>query len=245
VLANGWRVPFIIGGVFGLFALWLRQWLQETPVFKEMQARHELAKELPLKTVLREHRKPVILTVLLTWLLSAAIVVMILMTPSLLQKLFHLPAAVTLLANTLAVLSLSVGCIVFGALADRYGAARVLVGGCIMLAASSVVLYQEMAVSSQYINILYSVCGFFVGVIGVVPGVAVKAFPPAVRFSGLSFSYNVAYAIFGGLTPIVVTLLLPVSTAMPAYYVAAMGGLGVLIGLYLWRRPQLSGDTKN
>jgi hypothetical protein len=33
----------------------------------------------------------------------------------------------------------------------------------------------------------------------------VKAFPPVVRFSGLSFSYNVAYAIFGGLTPMVVS----------------------------------------
>jgi hypothetical protein len=47
-----------------------------------------------------------------------------------------------------------------------------------------------------------------VGTIGAVPYVMVKAFPPVVRFSGLSFSYNVAYAIFGGLTPMVVTALL-------------------------------------
>jgi MFS family permease len=141
------------------------------------------------------------------------------------------------------VMALSVGCIFFGALADRFGAARVLIGGCLMLAVSSIVLYQEMAISSQYINILYSVCGFFVGVIGVVPSVAVKSFPAVVRFSGLSFSYNVAYAIFGGLTPIVVTLMLPFSTAVPAYYVAAMGGLGVMIGLYLWRRPMRNGLT--
>eukprot|EP01034_Spumella_vulgaris_P021527 gene21527-27562_t len=48
----------------------------------------------------------------------------------------------------------------------------------------------------------------FVGVVGVVPYVMVKAFPPVVRFSGLSFSYNVAYAVFGGLTPLVVSLLM-------------------------------------
>ena len=89
LLAEGWRVPFIIGGVFGLYRIWLRQYLHETPVFKEMQARQPLANELPLKTVVRAHRRGVVLTMLLTWLLSAAIVVMILMTPTLLQKLFQ------------------------------------------------------------------------------------------------------------------------------------------------------------
>lgn len=242
VLAEGWRVPFILGGVFGFISFWLRQWLQETPVFKEMQAKQALAKELPLKTVLREHRAAVILTMLMTWLLSAAIVVMILMTPALLQKLFNIPAATTLLANSLAILALSVGCIVFGALADRYGAGRVLVAGCIMLGVSSLVLYQQMSVSAQHINELYVWCGFFVGVIGVVPSVAVKAFPAAVRFSGLSFSYNVAYAVFGGLTPILVTLILPVDSLAPAHYVAAMSVVGVLIGIYLWRRDQVPGS---
>lgn len=28
-----------------------------------------------------------------------------------------------------------------------------------------------------------------------------RAFPPSIRFSGLSFAYNMAYAVFGGLTP--------------------------------------------
>jgi hypothetical protein len=79
-------------------------------------------------------------------------------------------------------------------------------------------------------------CGFFVGVIGVVPSVAVKAFPPAVRFSGLSFSYNVAYAVFGGLTPVLVSMLLPFDRMAPAHYVEALSVTGMLIGLYLWRK---------
>ena len=236
LLAEGWRVPFILGGMFGLVAVWLRQWLQETPVFKEMQARQMLADELPLKTVIRAHRPAVILTMLMTWLLSAAIVVMILMTPPLVQKLFAIPAAVALQANSIATLFLSLGCVVFGALADRYGAGRVMMIGCAMLGVTSVLFYQQMSVAPQNINALYALCGFFVGVIGVVPGVAVKAFPPVVRFSGLSFSYNVAYAVFGGLTPIAVSMLLPLDPLAPAYYVAALSGLGVMIGMYLWRR---------
>jgi MFS family permease len=244
VLAEGWRVPFIVGGVFGFVSFWLRQWLQETPVFKEMQARQTLAKELPLKTVLREHRSSVVLTMLMTWLLSAAIVVMILMTPPLFQKLYAISAATTLLANSLAILALSVGCVVFGALADRFGPGRVLVVGCFMLGISSMLLYQQVSTSAEHINALYAFCGFFVGVIGVVPSTAVKAFPPVVRFSGLSFSYNVAYAIFGGLTPVVVTLLLPVDSLAPAHYVAGMSVLGVMIGIYLWRRDRAPGSEQ-
>jgi MFS family permease len=236
LLTQGWRVPFIIGGIFGLLSAWLRQWLEETPVFREMQARQALADELPLRTVVRAHRPAVILTMLMTWLLSAAIVVMILMTPTLVQKLYAIPAAVALQANSIATLLLSVGCVVFGALADRYGAGKVLVAGCAMLGITSALFYLQLPAAPQNINSLYALCGFFVGVIGVVPSVAVKAFPPVVRFSGLSFSYNVAYAVFGGLTPVVVSMLLPLDPLAPMHYVVVLSAAGMLIGAYLWRR---------
>ncbi len=236
LLSEGWRVPFIIGGIFGFVSVWLRQYLHETPVFKELQARAALAAELPLKQVIRAHRPAIALTMLLTWLLSAAIVVMILMTPTLLQKLFAIPAAIALQANSVAIVFLSIGCVVFGALADRFGAGRVLMLGCVMLGFTSLLLYQQMGVAPENLYLLYALCGFFVGVIGIVPSVAVQAFPPVVRFSGLSFSYNVAYAIFGGLTPILISLALPLDPLAPAHYVAVLSVLGVGIGALLWRR---------
>jgi MFS transporter, MHS family, proline/betaine transporter len=236
LLTQGWRVPFIIGGMFGLLSAWLRQWLHETPVFREMQLRQMLADELPLKTVMRAHRPAVILTMLMTWLLSAAIVVMILMTPTLVQKLYAIPAATALQANSIATVFLSLGCVVFGVLSDRYGAGKVLAGGCAMLGITSALFYQQVQVAPENINGLYALCGFFVGVIGVIPSVAVMSFPPAVRFSGLSFSYNVAYAVFGGITPVAVSVMLPLDRLAPAHYVEALSAVGVLIGLYLWRR---------
>ncbi|MDD4911438.1 MAG: MFS transporter [Sideroxydans sp.] len=241
LLAEGWRVPFILGGIFGLISVWLRGYLHETPVFKEMQARQQLADELPLKTVVREHRPAIVLTMLLTWLLSAAIVVMILMTPTLVQKLFSIPATVALFANSIAILSLSVGCLIFGALADRFGAGRVLSIGCVGLGATSWVFYQQMSVAPENINMLYALCGFFVGVIGVVPSIAVMSFPSRVRFSGLSFSYNVAYAVFGGLTPVMVSLLLPIDKLVAAHYVLALSALGVFVGVYLRRNEPVIG----
>ena len=43
----GWRLAFVLGGVFGIVAMYLRRWLHETPVFAEMQANKSLAEELP------------------------------------------------------------------------------------------------------------------------------------------------------------------------------------------------------
>lgn len=237
VLAEGWRVPFIIGGLFGMLAVWLRRYLEETPVFRELHAAQKLADEIPLKKVVREHKGSVLLVMLLTWLLSAAIVVMIVMTPVLVQKNNAIPAATALEANSIATLLLSLGCIVFGALADRFGPGRVLVLGCIALGLTSMLFYMQVPKMPERINELYALCGFFVGVIGVVPSVAVRAFPAAVRFSGLSFSYNVAYAVFGGLTPVLVSRLTELDKLAAAHYVAALSVLGVMVGLYLWLRP--------
>jgi MFS family permease len=209
ISAGGWRVPFILGGVFGLIAVFLRQWLHETPVFKAIQQQLR-QQELPLKIVLREHRPAMVLTALMTWVLSVTIVTMILMTPSLLQTLFKVPAKLALEANIFATLCLTVGCLVFGALAGKFNAGRVMLVGSMGLAATSVMLYQQLAISFDNIFLLYGLNGFFVGVIAVTPAVGVMSFPAAVRFSGLSFSYNIAYAIFGGLTPIVISLLIPV-----------------------------------
>ncbi|MDH0338188.1 MFS transporter [Pseudomonas otitidis] len=233
VQAWAWRVPFLVGGVFGLFSVYLRRWLHETPVFAELQQRKALAEEVPLKAVLREHRGAIAISMLLTWVLSAGIVVVILMTPTVLQTVYGFDAATALKANSLAIVCLTVGCIASGALADRFGAGRTFLVGGLLLAASSWTFYSSLKAHPDWLFPLYALTGLFVGTIGAVPYVMVKAFPPVVRFSGLSFSYNLAYAIFGGLTPMIVSLLMKWDPLGPAYYVAALCGLAVFIGLYL------------
>ena len=86
---------------------------------------------------------------------------------------------------------------------------------------------------------LYALTGFSVGVVGVVPALMVLAFPPAVRFSGLSFSYNIAYAVFGGLTPPLIGLLVKrFGTLAPAHYVAFTALIGIAVALAQFRRQR-------
>jgi MFS family permease len=233
-----WRLPFIFGGILGLCSVYLRQLLQETPIFREMQAQKALAAELPLKAILRDHRGAVIVSMLLTWLLAAAIVVIILMTPSLLQKMHGVPMAVALQANSVATLCLGIGCIAGGAIIDRLGAGRFLALGSFLLGVSTWLFYIKGAAEPSLLLPLYALTGVLVGVTAAVPYVMVHAFPAAVRFSGLSFSYNLAYAIFGGLTPIFVSLLLPLAPLAHLYYLLAVCALGCAVGLGLWRSEQ-------
>ncbi|MCK9539306.1 MFS transporter [Dokdonella sp.] len=231
MLAWGWRVPFLIGGVFGLLAVQLRRLLAETPVFEELRRRRALVAGLPLKVVLAGRARAVVQSMLLTWLLTGAIVVVILMTPTLVQSLFAVPAAAALSANTLATLALTVGCVVFGWLADRLGAARVLGLGSLGLLVATYLLYAGVRAAPAHLDLLYATAGLASGLVAVVPVFMVRAFPPAVRFSGVSFAYNVAYAVFGGLTPLLVTLLIQRDALAPAHYVAALCVMGMAVSL--------------
>lgn len=237
---HGWRIPFFLGGLFGLLAMYLRRWLHETPVFKQMQERKALSEKLPLQTILTSHKRGIVVSMLVTWLLSACIVVVILMAPTLMQKQHAIPAALSLQANSVATIMLLIGCVVAGWLVDRFGAALTLMGGSLLLAIFSWNFFHQLDGSPEMLFVWYGLAGLSVGVVGVVPFVMVKAFPAAVRFTGISFSYNVAYAIFGGLTPISVTLMMQLTPMAPAWYVLALALIGLLVGLWLQSEKQRS-----
>lgn len=233
VLGGMWRLPFILGGAFGLLAVWLRRYLQETPVFEEMRRRKTLVQGLPLREVLAGHRLAIARSMLLTWLLTAGIVVVILMTPPLAQSHFGLLPITTQLANSGATLALLLACVVYGMAADRFGVRRTIAVGAIVLVVAVIMLYLVMAYAPGYFAAAYILAGLTVGVVAAVPKAMVEAFPARLRFSGLSFAYNVAYAVAGGLTPLAVGLWALHDPMGPAWYVGVVGAAAVATAIWL------------
>lgn len=247
VLDFAWRIPFILGGVFGFVAVYLRRFLSETPIFKELAAKRALASELPVKTVVREHRLACLLTAGMTWALSTTVVVIILMTPTLLQRLYQIPPSTALEANCVATLTLTLGCVLFGWLTDRIGTRPTMVLAWGGLIAAAYWFYSGLAgIDAASLVVRYGVIGLFCGAIVTMPILATRAFPPVIRYSGLSFAYNVSYAVFGGLTPVLTQVWLQSDPMAPAHYVGATAALAILLtamplAIHGWRPAPAAG----
>ena len=230
-----WRIPFFVGGLLGFVTVYLRGYLHETPVFKEMQTLKTLNQGLPIATVWKEHKPAILISVLSTWLLTAGIVVVILLAPELMKSaIFNIPAKITLTMQSFTIVALACGCVFTGWSCDKIGVGKTFIGMCAALAISSSIFYHSIGHTDYFtLGVMYVVTGFFVGIVGGVPYIMVHAFPPKIRFSGLSFSYNLSYAVFGGLTPLFLGYVNAINPLSASYYVVFLSILGIFCGIYL------------
>ncbi len=233
VEAFAWRIPFVIGALFGLPAIYARWWLKETPVFTGLSERRTLVPELPLKAILRDHLKAIVLSMLLTWALSATILVTGLMTATLLQTVYGFSAQHALLATSIGAMALVIGNVLFGAIIDRIGPGLSLMAGSLFFALASFAFYSLAGLSVTTLYLLYFAMGLAVGLVTAVPYVMVMVFPARVRVTGISFSYNIAYAVFGGLTPAVLAWLVEFDPMAPAYYMLFIAALAFALGAFI------------
>lgn len=143
VYAYGWRLAFALGGVLGLASVWLRCWIEETPVFREMEKARTLIREMPLKHVITQYFHGVIVCVLLTWCLSAVIVITTLLTPTLLQAPpYNYSADVTLAANCVTSLFLIFATSFAGYLCDRINSGCFFAIAGLLFSIAAYVFYQ-------------------------------------------------------------------------------------------------------
>jgi len=199
--------------------------------------------------VLTNYLLGVALSMLVTWVLTAAIVVVILMTPTIVQTAFKVPAPLAFTGASLAALGLTFGCIGGGLLVDAVGRGLAMLLGSACLGVTTYALFLDLTMGGAHFLPLYTLAGFFAGISGIVPAVLVSAFPPNVRFSGISLSYNVAYAILAAMTPPLVGYMAKsLGGLAPAHYVGVVSVIGMLCGVYLLamrRRLAAQGNTSS
>jgi MFS family permease len=130
-------------------------------------------------------------------------------------------------ANLAASATLCISTLIVGAATDRFGVRRVAVPMLLLLIVSTYALYLGAKAMPFALLPLYALAGFGAGAAVIAPITMVRAFPASIRFSGVSFCYNVGYAVFGGLTPLLVTWLVHLDRIGPAHYIAAVTVAGL------------------
>ncbi len=232
ITGGAWRLAFLLGGLFGFAAMFLRRYLSETPIFQEMQRRAAISQEVPLRTVLRDHRAAIVASLASSWALSSIVIVVILMTPAILGKMYHLPLREIQFANLLGSLGASIGGIVVGATVDRFGLRRTVTLSMLASIPCVYLLYLGPRWMPSALPWFYLVTGLSAGGLGMSPLVLVRAFPASVRFTGVSFSYNSASAIFGGVTLLLVSSVSQIIPLFAAHYVVVITLVGILGTLF-------------
>jgi hypothetical protein len=103
------------------------------------------------------------------------------------------------------------------------------------------VLYTCLIIEGQWLGLAYAVAGLGCGVVGAVPSVMVGLFPARIRVSGISFTYNIAYATWASITPLLLIGLMPWSPWICVIFCAAMGAVGISSAVYFGARMPRTG----
>lgn len=239
----GWRLPFLLGGAFGLAGIKLRRILNETPVFTSLRKDKMLVPELPLRAVLRTQSYAVLWSMLVTWILSS-VVVLTLMMPMMLHNIYGFEKEQALLAASVSTLFLAIGAVIAGALLDWIGPARFFLLFVIFLLIGALAYLRMSDTDTMELYLLCAVVGLSGGVTAGAPYVMVSSFPARVRYTGVSFAYNTSYAFFGGVTPLLITAMAPLGVTGYVIYYVLISISSAVLGITLMRRPKLFGGMR-
>lgn len=235
LLAWGWRIPFIAGGLLGFIGLYMRRGIEETPEFTKAQKQGEISK-VPFFEAIRNYRTEIMLGMGINIFWTVAYYGLLTFMPTFLSKFIGLSAQLAFLASTISMVVLMVLIPIMGHLSDRIGRKPLMLVstlGCIIL---TYPLFLLIASGSFLWIILAEIifCALIAMYAG--PGVAaiVEIFPTKVRYSSLSIGYNISGALFGGTAPFLSTYLINQtgSYLSPAFYIIFAS---VVTSIIIWR----------
>ncbi len=236
----GWRIPFLLGGLFGPIGLWLRREVDETPPFREVLAEGDagegrvaeggVAEASTFGHALRAFGFTVLWTV--------SFYVFLTYMPTYTRTQLHLTAAQSLWASTASLLALVVLVPLMGALSDRVGRKKLLLASCALCFVLPIpaffVLTQGYGFAS--VVLVQIVFSFAISLFsGPGPAAIAEIFPTRGRSTWMSSSYALAVAIFGGFAPFISQWLIDAtgSKMAPTAYVMAAAAISfvTIVGL--------------
>ena len=237
----GWRVPFFIAAPLGLFGLYVRLKLEETPAFQQHMEKQEALEHskprLTLMQMLKTYRKPMLKCIGLVLLFNVSNYMLTSYMPSYLTGILGMGELSSLLLIMVVMFVMMPLTLFWGHWADRLGRRPVIGAGAVGLILLAIPCM--MLVTSGNMWLVFA--GLIVlGVLhtcfsGTMPATLPALFVTDIRYSALAIGFNLSVSLFGGTTPLITAWLVDTThnLMMPAYYLMGAGVVGLLTVLTL------------
>lgn len=236
--AWGWRVLYGVGALLATGMLLARRSLQETPTFDRLRAQGRIS-HAPLRDVLREQPRGVLAAFIMSALGSVSYYVAIGYVPTFLSDVVGRSPVSSLALSTIASAIVFAVTPVIGWLSDVTGRKPVMIGTALAIALPALPLFAVLNTGTSGPTLAAMVA------LAVPAAAASAVFASAIpeqlaavgRFSGLALGYNAATALFGGLSPLIASVLVSVTgwRLSPAVFLL---GTGLLVLPFLARLPE-------
>ena len=197
--AWGWRIPFVIGAILSLVALYMRSILYETKAFEAQKNRSDERKGT-IRELLK-HPKALLLVVGLTLGGTLAFYTYTTYMQKFLVYTVNLSKAESTLISFISMLIFALIQPLFGALSDRIGRRPLLISFGVLGSICTVPLLTALShTTSQYTAFFLLLSGLFIvsGYTSINAVVKAELFPAEVRALGVGLPYALTVAIFGG-----------------------------------------------
>ena len=234
----GWRIPFAFGLLIGPVGYYVRSRMSETPEFLDAGAARA-----PLRELLVGQWDRLLLTTGAV-IASTSSQYMIVFMPAYAIKELHLPQSVGFAAALLAAALQSLVVPFVGLLVDKVGQIPIMIGAAVLFAVTAYPAFVLLGANASLLVLVLMVC--WLGLLksfysGALPSLMAKVFPTSTRVSGMSLSYNIAVAVFGGFAPFFAQSLIDItgSKLAPSYYVIGTALLSLAALIALRRRFRL------
>ena len=203
----GWRVPFLASAILVLVGWWIRQTVDESPLFRRIGSDERVA--FPLAEVLRRHWRQVAIGVGVKTGSNIGFYAISAFGITWLTEINGQPKSVAL---TALLAGSAVQCLtipLFSALSDRVGRRPVFISISLIYAAFIFAFFPLL--SSSHLTWIYLAVMFGLALDGALYGpqaaFLAELFPTPVRYSGASLAYQFSSIIGGSLTPIIAIAL--------------------------------------
>jgi len=227
MLSTGWRIPFLVGGVFGLASAFARRYVRETPVFEEMQQRKRTSEKASFSALLKRYPGEMVLCVLASLAQSGIIASIMIFPLSFLQVEMGMARDVVNQAQLWMLVSIIVGNVLVGSLVDRFGIKYIVPLFALGTIAASYAAFASPDASTLRYG--FAAVGFMLTFTTGMNIILVRSFPASIRLTGFSVTYNPTSAVVGGLLPLGMSYLAHFDQAALFYVPALFAFCGMLV----------------